>query len=223
MHLQLHRLYRNFPIPVPFHNGIGSILELSSNQFLMRLLFYKTSAWGFIVILPGLIALLTKANLWSCLLCCKMQLILNPATRNSTNQPTYCSPLTSYEIYLMVKTLDWSDLPLTTAVAPFGQNDTGPNDHLIRVIFLIKTIHPNNHFDFWKQMFTARSKLSYTWPWITGSGFGTRSKNFKTPFFQDIKNSFHGVTRMGLEPHQNFIQNFFHQIWSLEEFKVFAY
>ena len=28
-------------------------------------------------------------------------------------------------------------------------------------------------------------------------------------FFQDIKNSFHVVTGMGLEPHQNFFQNFF--------------
>ena len=34
----------------------------------------------------------------------------------------------------------------------------------------------------------------YLRPWITGSGFRTRSKNFKTTFFQDIKNSFHGVT-----------------------------
>ena len=31
----------------------------------------------------------------------------------------------------------------------------------------------------------------------------------KRHFFQDIKNSFHGVTRMGLEPHQNFFQIFF--------------
>ena len=31
----------------------------------------------------------------------------------------------------------------------------------------------------------------------------------KRHFFQDIKNSFHGLTRMGLEPHQNFFQNFF--------------
>ena len=31
----------------------------------------------------------------------------------------------------------------------------------------------------------------------------------KRPFFQDIRNSFHGVTRMGLEPHQNFFQIFF--------------
>ena len=28
-------------------------------------------------------------------------------------------------------------------------------------------------------------------------------------FFQDIKNSFHGVTQMGLETHQIFFQNFF--------------
>ena len=31
----------------------------------------------------------------------------------------------------------------------------------------------------------------------------------KRHFLQDIKNSFHGVTQMGLEPHQNFFQIFF--------------
>ena len=31
----------------------------------------------------------------------------------------------------------------------------------------------------------------------------------KRHFFQDIKNSFHGVTRMGLKPHQFFFQIFF--------------
>ena len=31
----------------------------------------------------------------------------------------------------------------------------------------------------------------------------------KRHFFQDIKNSLHGVTRMGLKPHQNFFQIFF--------------
>ena len=85
-----------------------------------------------------------------------MPLVLNPTAGNSTNQQTYCWPLTSYEIYLMVKTLDWSDLPLTKAVAPFGQNDTGPKDHLIRVIFLIKNIYPKKIFWFLK----ARSILS---------------------------------------------------------------
>ena len=34
-------------------------------------------------------------------------------------------------------------------------------------------------------------------------------KILKRHFFQGIKNSFHGVTRMGLKPHQNFFQNFF--------------
>ena len=34
-------------------------------------------------------------------------------------------------------------------------------------------------------------------------GQKTRSKNFKTPFFQDIKNSFDWVADMGPEPHQN--------------------
>ena len=29
-------------------------------------------------------------------------------------------------------------------------------------------------------------------------------KNFKTPFLQDIENSFHEVTHIGLEPHQFF-------------------
>ena len=36
------------------------------------------------------------------------------------------------------------------------------------------------------------------------SGWCTLSKNFKTPFFGDIQNSFHGVADIGLEPHQNF-------------------
>ena len=31
----------------------------------------------------------------------------------------------------------------------------------------------------------------------------------KRHFFQDIKNSFHGVTQIGLKPHQNFFQFFF--------------
>ena len=31
----------------------------------------------------------------------------------------------------------------------------------------------------------------------------------KRHFFQDIKKSFHGVTQMGLEPHQKFFQIFF--------------
>ena len=31
----------------------------------------------------------------------------------------------------------------------------------------------------------------------------------KCHFFQDIKNSFHGVTQIGLKPHQNFFQFFF--------------
>ena len=34
-------------------------------------------------------------------------------------------------------------------------------------------------------------------------------KILKRHFFQDIKNSSHGVTRMGLKPHQNFFQIFF--------------
>ena len=39
-------------------------------------------------------------------------------------------------------------------------------------------------------------------------GRKTRSKNFKTPFFQDIQNSFHGVADIGLEPHQKiFFEN----------------
>ena len=31
----------------------------------------------------------------------------------------------------------------------------------------------------------------------------------KRHFFQDIKNSFHGVTQIGLKPHQNFFKFFF--------------
>ena len=45
----------------------------------------------------------------------------------------------------------------------------------------------------------------------------------KRHFLQAIKNSFHGVTQMGLEPHQDFFQFFFQLLRSLEEFQVFAY
>ena len=51
----------------------------------------------------------------------------------------------------------------------------------------------------------------YGKPCITGSGFRARSKKFKMPFFQDIKNSFHWVTRMGRKPHQSFFKNFFNK------------
>ena len=34
-------------------------------------------------------------------------------------------------------------------------------------------------------------------------------KNLKHHFFQDINNSFHGVTQIGLKPHQIFLKIFF--------------
>ena len=45
----------------------------------------------------------------------------------------------------------------------------------------------------------------------------------KRHFFRDIENSFHGVTQIGLKPHQNFFPIFFQQILSLQEFKVFVH
>ena len=43
------------------------------------------------------------------------------------------------------------------------------------------------------------------WPWTADS-----FKKFqKAIFFQDVTNSFHGVTQIGLEPHQIFFQIFF--------------
>ena len=45
--------------------------------------------------------------------------------------------------------------------------------------------------------------------WTAGSGRCRSSKISKRHFFQGIKNSLHGVTRMGLKSHQNFFQNFF--------------
>ena len=39
-------------------------------------------------------------------------------------------------------------------------------------------------------------------------GRKAHSKNFKTPFFLDIPNSFHGVADIGLEPHRKiFFEN----------------
>ena len=48
--------------------------------------------------------------------------------------------------------------------------------------------------------------------WLLGSnheplklpGWKACSKKFKTPFFLDIPNFFHGVADIGLEPHQKF-------------------
>ena len=48
------------------------------------------------------------------------------------------------------------------------------------------------------------TKLSNAW--ITISGWKTQSKNFKTPFFQDINNCFYSVTQIGLKPHQKFFR-----------------
>ena len=45
----------------------------------------------------------------------------------------------------------------------------------------------------------------------------------KCHFFQDIKNSFHGVTWMGLEPHQNFFQNFLSTNMVARGVQSFAY
>ena len=41
------------------------------------------------------------------------------------------------------------------------------------------------------------------WPWTE------ELNNFKMLFFQDIKNFFHGVIQIGLEPHQFFFHIFF--------------
>ena len=57
------------------------------------------------------------------------------------------------------------------------------------------------------------------WLWIPHSFEKFENANF----FKISKIPFYGVARMGLEPHQKFFQIFFQQIWSLEEFKVFAY
>ena len=47
-------------------------------------------------------------------------------------------------------------------------------------------------------------------------------KNFKTPFFEDIENSFHEVTHIGLEPDQFFLFEISRQIQLLEASKVSA-
>ena len=53
------------------------------------------------------------------------------------------------------------------------------------------------------------------WTWTEDSFV-----RFQIIIFQDIKKSFHWVTKMGLEPHQNFFQ-FFQQVWLLQDLKVF--
>ena len=64
--------------------------------------------------------------------------------------------------------------------------------------------------------------LALSFSGCMNTGWCTCLKNYKMPFLQGIKKSFRLITEMGLKPHQNFFQNFFQQIWSLEEFKVFA-
>ena len=48
----------------------------------------------------------------------------------------------------------------------------------------------------------------YAWTTEALDGRAVR-KISKRHFFQDIKNSFHGVTQIGLKPHQNFLKIFF--------------
>jgi len=47
-------------------------------------------------------------------------------------------------------------------------------------------------------------------------------KNSKCHFFRDIKNSFHEVTHIGLEPHQFFLFKISQQMQLLEASKVSA-
>ena len=50
----------------------------------------------------------------------------------------------------------------------------------------------------------------YAWSWTTEALDGRAVlKILKRHFFQDIKNSFHGVTQICLKPHQIFFQIFF--------------
>ena len=61
--------------------------------------------------------------------------------------------------------------------------------------------------------FTQLCKSSnnrYHYPWTTEALDGRAVRKIsKRHFFQDIKNSFHGVTQICLKPHQNFFQIFF--------------
>ena len=62
------------------------------------------------------------------------------------------------------------------------------------------------------QKYLKTLALSFSGCMNTGSGWCTCLKNYKTPFLQGIKKSFHLITKMGLKPHQSFFQNFFQQI-----------
>ena len=59
------------------------------------------------------------------------------------------------------------------------------------------------------QKYLKTLALSFSGCMNTGSGWCTCLKNYKTPFLQGIKKSFHLITKMGLKPHQSFFQKFF--------------
>ena len=59
-----------------------------------------------------------------------------------------------------------------------------------------------------KVHYSTFSMSNYFISWTAVPRQNTGLKNLKTPFFQDMKNSFHRVTKMNLEPHQVFFKFF---------------
>ena len=70
---------------------------------------------------------------------------------------------------------------------------------------------------------TVSQSKQQTYSWTTGSGRMTRPKNFKTSFFSRYQKFFSWANLNGSRTTPKFFYIFFQQIWSLEEFKVFAY
>ena len=60
------------------------------------------------------------------------------------------------------------------------------------------------HQILFQNFFSTNWPISYKHRWAIAKIFQLNNHNSKTPFFQDIKNSFHGVTQVALKPHQNF-------------------
>ena len=75
-----------------------------------------------------------------------------------------------------------------------------------------------------KDLPTPYPERKYHYPWITGSGFRSRSKNFKTPFFSRYQKFLSWGNSNGSKTKPKFFSKFFlQQICLLEVCKVFAY
>ena len=71
-----------------------------------------------------------------------------------------------------------------------------------QLLMFLKPLTFPGEVRFFLSWWKSREIVCWIMDYSISSGWSTRSKNFKMPFFGDISNSCHWVTDMGLEPHQ---------------------